>query len=190
MNKLFIVISILLLCACEDKTNKSVTKYSISQQHNDLLLQKHDAILIKDSDKIYISLKKHSKKSCEVCHRNNLSEAENILQDNIQQAHFDIELNHAEKMTCDNCHIKHAPQTLYSFEKTEITHSYQLCGKCHFKELKDWRGGAHGKRLTGWQKVRVIESCIGCHNPHKPKWDKRYPLMRPDIIPHRLGSQK
>ena len=43
-------------------------------------------------------------------------------------------------------------------------------------ECFDWAGGAHGKRLAGWAPPRVSKTCVECHNPHQPQWDKRAPV--------------
>ncbi len=51
-------------------------------------------------------------------------------------------------------------------QKIDFDHSYQLCGQCHFRQKRDWLGGAHGKRETYWAGERVVRNCTSCHNPH------------------------
>ena len=62
----------------------------------------------------------------------------------------------------------------------EIPDSYFLgdnnCKECHQQEFKDWKGGAHGKQLGGWAPPRVSNTCVNCHNPHNPYFEKRWPV--------------
>lgn len=94
-------------------------------------------------------------------------------------AHWDISLKHASKlsMDCSTCHNMDKPDDLTSLTSNSISfdHSYQQCSQCHSTQYKDWQGGAHGKRLKGWVPPRVAQTCVGCHNPHQPAFEKRWP---------------
>ena len=95
-------------------------------------------------------------------------------------AHGNIALNHGEKkkpLACDSCHDQDSRDLLVTTQgrKVAMDHSYQLCGQCHFREKKDWIGGAHGKRLLFWAGRRVVANCTYCHDPHSPKFNKRWP---------------
>lgn len=94
-------------------------------------------------------------------------------------AHWDVELNHASdfSMNCMSCHNMEKPDQLTSLTGNRISfdHSYQQCAQCHSTQYKDWQGGAHGKRLKGWVPPRVAQTCVGCHNPHAPSFEKRWP---------------
>ena len=96
-----------------------------------------------------------------------------------QAAHWDITLKHANKlsMNCSTCHDMDKPNDLTSLTANSISfdHSYQQCAQCHSTQYKDWQGGAHGKRLRGWVPPRVAQTCVGCHNPHQPAFEKRWP---------------
>ena len=102
-----------------------------------------------------------------------------------RQSHIDIQLKHASDtmMNCQTCHNYKDMQTLVllNTEPLDFNHSYQLCSQCHFEQARDWAGGAHGKRLAGWQGKRVVFNCTDCHNPHSPAFDKRWPLQFPTI---------
>ncbi len=96
-------------------------------------------------------------------------------------AHDDIVLNHGERnkpLACDSCHDQEKRNLLFiePGRQVDMNHSYQLCGRCHFREKKDWIGGAHGKRLSNWAGKRVVATCTFCHNPHSPKFEKRWPM--------------
>jgi hypothetical protein len=94
--------------------------------------------------------------------------------------HGDIQLNHgqAASLSCIDCH--HADERDYLEDKKgnkiDFDHSYQLCGQCHFRQKSDWIGGAHGKRAEYWAGERIIFNCTTCHNPHSPKFAKRFPV--------------
>lgn len=95
-------------------------------------------------------------------------------------AHWNIKLNHAgpETMNCTTCHNKNDFDNLKSITSSSIdfNYSYKLCSQCHQQQFKDWKGGAHGKQLGGWAPPRVSNTCVNCHNPHSPKFEKRWPV--------------
>ena len=96
-------------------------------------------------------------------------------------AHGDIRLNHGspdKPLSCYTCHNKEERDYLVTEAGTKIDmdHSYQMCGQCHFRQKKDWVGGAHGKRLSYWAGQRVVKNCASCHNPHSPRFEKRWPV--------------
>ncbi|NNF47309.1 MAG: cytochrome C, partial [Desulfofustis sp.] len=79
--------------------------------------------------------------------------------------------------TCIDCHHPEKRDYLEDKKgrKIDFDHSYQLCGQCHFRQKRDWLGGAHGKRVTNWAGDRVVFNCTTCHNPHSPRFEKRFP---------------
>jgi formate-dependent nitrite reductase cytochrome c552 subunit len=113
---------------------------------------------------------------CSQCHNNKpvkIARAAEI-------AHGEIALNHgseARPLSCYTCHKKDERDFLITEEGTKIDmdHSYQMCGQCHFRQKKDWVGGAHGKRISYWAGQRVVKNCTGCHDPHSPRFKKRWP---------------
>lgn len=97
-----------------------------------------------------------------------------------ETAHGDINLIHGDQgkmLTCFTCHDKNNRDVLITEKgtKVDMDHSYQLCGQCHFRQKKDWIGGAHGKRVSWWAGDRVVKNCASCHNPHAPRFEKRWP---------------
>lgn len=97
------------------------------------------------------------------------------------QPHLNITLNHAtsEVMSCATCHSPNNLDALHTLNNSpvEFDHSYQVCSQCHNPQFKDWVGGAHGKQLESWVEPRVMETCVGCHNPHDPSWGTRWPAV-------------
>jgi len=115
---------------------------------------------------------------CSECHSNPLKEIQNV---DIKKAHWNIKLNHAnqEVMNCVTCHNGNNINTLKSLtgHSIDFNKSYKLCSQCHQKESKDWKGGAHGKRIKSWAPPRVSLTCVNCHNPHSPSFDTKWPAV-------------
>ena len=113
---------------------------------------------------------------CSQCHNNKevkIAQAAEI-------AHGDINLVHGgqeKPLSCFTCHNKEERDFLVTEESVtvDMDHSYQMCGQCHFREKKDWVGGAHGKRISYWAGKRVVKNCTSCHDPHSPRFEKRWP---------------
>jgi hypothetical protein len=101
-------------------------------------------------------------------------------------AHLTVRLSHpgGYLRNCFTCHSPENPGylTLQDGSLASLDEAYRLCAGCHYTQADDWAGGAHGKRLGGWQSdQRVILSCTGCHNPHSPKFPIRRPVTFPKI---------
>ena len=96
------------------------------------------------------------------------------------KAHWNLKLQHAADavMNCATCHDPANLNQLKTLTNKPVSfdQSAQLCAQCHSKQASDWAGGAHGKRLIGWAPPRVSKTCVECHNPHQPQWDKRQPV--------------
>ena len=113
---------------------------------------------------------------CSKCHNNKsvrISQA-------AEMAHGTIVLDHggAQKpLSCYTCHEKGDRDFLVTEAglKVDMDHSYRMCGQCHFRQARDWVGGAHGKRISYWAGQRVVKNCVSCHDPHSPLFEKRWP---------------
>jgi hypothetical protein len=104
-----------------------------------------------------------------------------------RRAHFGIVLDHAPtaSMNCATCHgdvvtghgsamgVDSLASLAGSRFPFEVSH--RLCAQCHFEQARDFLGGAHGKRVHGWQGKRVMQGCVSCHDPHAPALPKRWP---------------
>lgn len=115
---------------------------------------------------------------CSQCHNN---EKDITINGAARMAHGDIVLVHGGKekpLSCYTCHDKAERDFLVTETgvKIDMDHSYQMCGQCHFRQKKDWAGGAHGKRVDYWAGERVVQNCTACHDPHSPLFKKRFPV--------------
>lgn len=113
---------------------------------------------------------------CSQCHNNKPVTVAHAA----KTAHGAIVLKHGDKekqLSCFTCHNREDRDllTTEAGELVDMDHSYELCGQCHFRQKKDWVGGAHGKRVGYWAGKRVVKSCTACHNPHAPRFQKRWP---------------
>jgi hypothetical protein len=114
---------------------------------------------------------------CTTCHNGQEVTAANAA----GIAHGAIELVHGSEtkpLNCLTCHQKDNRDLLTTEAGVDVDmdHSYQLCGHCHFRQKKDWVGGAHGKRVEFWAGQRVVQNCTSCHDPHAPRFTKRWPV--------------
>ena len=114
---------------------------------------------------------------CSSCH----TEKPVTVNQGYNLTHGDITLNHGKEgqalSSCIDCHHDEERDFLEDKKgrKIDFDHSYQLCGQCHFRQKRDWLGGAHGKRVSNWAGDRVVFNCTTCHNPHSPRFEKRFP---------------
>lgn len=113
---------------------------------------------------------------CSSCHNDKKVLAKNTY----ALTHGSIVLNHGREgagLSCIDCHHPDQREFLEDKKgrKIDFDHSYQLCGQCHFRQKRDWLGGAHGKREKNWAGERVIYNCASCHDPHSPRFEKRFP---------------
>ena len=117
---------------------------------------------------------------CATCHTMPIERLRSAA-DARRRAHWDITLDHAPPavMSCATCHTLDAPDRLRTLEHrpVDFDHGYQVCAQCHSRQASDWAAGAHGKRVGGWAPPRVVYACAQCHNPHRPRWDTRWPAV-------------
>lgn len=129
---------------------------------------------------------------CTNCHSKPLSE----LQKNnkkYKKAHWDLKLKHAgsDIMNCQTCHSPNDMDHLHTLTNATVrfNDSYKVCAQCHSQQFKDWKGGAHGKRIGGWAKPIAKKTCVSCHNPHKPSFEKRLPsVLNTKVTEQRRGQ--
>lgn len=113
---------------------------------------------------------------CSSCHTDKEVKGKNAF----NLTHGNVVINHGQEGSALACIDCHHPKALDYLEdkkgnKIDYDHVYQLCGQCHFRQKRDWLGGAHGKRVSYWAGERVVYNCTTCHNPHSPRFAKRFP---------------
>jgi len=123
---------------------------------------------------------------CDACHRDPLPALpEDPSLVDSRSMHVDVPEAHAGPsiMTCRGCHDAQNLNRLVLNDGSTVgfDHAYRLCSQCHFEQGRDWIGGAHGKRLATWQGRRVVQNCTGCHDPHEPTIESKWPVTYPRI---------
>jgi hypothetical protein len=113
---------------------------------------------------------------CSSCHTNKPV----LVNQGLELTHGNVVINHGQEgseLSCIDCHHRDDRDYLEDKKgrKIDFDHSYQLCGQCHFRQKRDWSGGAHGKRVSNWAGDRVVYNCASCHDPHSPRFEKRFP---------------
>lgn len=113
---------------------------------------------------------------CSSCHNNKMVHIQNAA----NLTHAEVKVVHGEKgkpLSCNTCHSTENRDFLTTGKdsKIDLDHVYEMCGQCHFRQKKDWIGGAHGKRVTYWAGERVVKNCTSCHNPHSPRFAAQWP---------------
>jgi formate-dependent nitrite reductase cytochrome c552 subunit len=108
-----------------------------------------------------------------------------LADDRVKDAHQNIKDVHPKQTggLCSTCHSADNVEllALKNGERATLDHTYRLCAQCHVAQAKSWAGGAHGKRLDGWQGQRVLMGCADCHDPHKPGIEPRTPFRAPQL---------
>ena len=103
----------------------------------------------------------------------------------IKDVHQNIQPSHPAQTgaTCATCHAADNVEllALKNGERATLDHAYRVCAQCHFSQAESWAGGAHGKRLDGWQGRRVVMGCADCHDPHQPTIESRIPFHAPQL---------
>lgn len=119
---------------------------------------------------------------CTSCH---LGGGTILADKRVPDAHQNITAVHPVQTggVCSTCHAPDNVEllALKSGERATLDHTYLLCAQCHFSQAESWAGGAHGKRLDGWQGRRVLMGCADCHDPHKPAMEPRIPFRAPQL---------
>ena len=114
--------------------------------------------------------------ACIECHTKPLKQMQSK---DLKKAHWNIRVKHEDSntMNCATCHSSTNMNDLHSLTgaKIDFNKSYKLCSQCHTKEFKDWKGGAHGKKIGGWAPPRASLTCVNCHNPHNPAFSSKWP---------------
>lgn len=125
---------------------------------------------------------------CSKCHTESIQKLQTASATYDKRTHQEIKLQHSNTliMECTTCHTDHNMDVLHNMNQTSIdfNESYRLCGQCHPHQFEDWKGGAHGKRISFWAEPRISKTCVQCHNPHNPAFKQKYPAR------HFIGNEE
>ncbi len=158
--------------------SKNYKKVPITSDKYNEMINKVE--VVENLRQFYIPDRKSQMQSfnCSECHTQSLKSLQN--EEVGKKAHWNIKLIHADTntMNCLTCHAENDLNSLHSLTNIpiDLNYSHKLCAQCHQREFKDWSGGSHGKQLGGWAPPRVSQTCVGCHNPHQPQYEKRWPV--------------
>lgn len=132
---------------------------------------------------------------CDGCHEE--MEPDPTPRELTEAPHFP-ELNHGDAdIWCTTCHMLDDREYLHTLsgKRVGFDQAYLVCAQCHIGAYRDWRYGAHGKRVKRWRGGRQVFNCTGCHDPHmdpgirprkpKPPPGVRAGLQRQERVRHR-----
>ncbi len=187
------VIGIVLIAVLAGCSRKPEPAFSEPLEQDDFARQqvigrlRAEPLNVEGYEAVYVAGPEAERKDCARCHKPGQEPYRDETLPPGQDAHWDIAIHHASDMECFSCHRKENPAQLVSVVNREATleSGYLLCGSCHKDQYHSWLGGAHGKRVSGWNGVRVINNCSACHNPHAPARGKSIPLAQPTLAPER-----
>lgn len=160
------------------------------QQLKTVMAQIHDSVSVLIPERIS-QMKSYP---CSNCHSKSIEQLSLEKKANEKMAHWDIKIVHGNEdvMNCFTCHGKSNLDELISLTNKPIVFdaSFKLCSQCHSTQYKDWVGGSHGKRLGGWAPPRIINSCVNCHNPHKPAFESRWPARLNTVMKSKTNTEE
>jgi hypothetical protein len=120
---------------------------------------------------------------CRACHGPEKDFPVNFKRREVLLVHRNVRLNHGGvRVWCLDCHDPNNRNYLLPLSDGKLIdfqHSYLLCGKCHGTKYRDWKDGIHGKRTGSWSGEKNYLLCIGCHDPHSPKFKALAPKPPP-----------
>jgi len=117
---------------------------------------------------------------CMECH-NEIEKKDRVLLP-LKQPHHLMEFKHMDNIqNCFLCHNRFDYEHLRLINGSILSFddSRQLCSQCHGEKKKDWENGVHGKQIGKWNGKKFRDTCVECHDPHKPA----FPKMKADSPP-------
>jgi len=189
MNTLFkyiLILFYLLIYSCSEPPKGVSPVHPKTSQINPLANVETVPVQVKDGKVEHVTarISKLENWECSNCHDTEKKEwSLEALKDD--GSHDDIleKYRHAgpETMDCMTCHTLNDRNKLHLLngQKISFDKSFQLCSQCHTNKFKDWKNGAHGKRLGFWDGKKVYKNCTDCHDPHFPA--TAYPKRKPVI---------
>lgn len=183
-------VAILVLAGCSKEPEHTYSEPLEQGEYDrqELIAEHHaEAVEMPGYSHVFVAGPETERMNCARCHKPGQEPYRDKSFPPGQDAHWGILVHHAGDMDCFSCHMEEDPAELLTVVADDATMetAYLHCGSCHETQLESWLGGAHGKRLTGWNGVRIIENCTACHNPHDPARGTTLPIAQPTITPER-----
>ena len=119
--------------------------------------------------------------SCTTCHGSQSQTG--LLEPGVaKDFHRGLKVNHGN-LSCTACHDQDRSLLhLADATKLEFDQSMKLCAQCHGVQYRDYSKGAHGGMNGYWdlrRGGRERNTCIDCHAPHSPAYEKMWPVHPP-----------
>jgi nitrate reductase cytochrome c-type subunit len=121
--------------------------------------------------------------SCSTCH--SIREPNRQMKAAEQLAEFHRGLQYAHGgLSCLSCHNEENYDTLRLADGTPVDYANarMLCTQCHTRQGRDFERGLHGGMKGHWdlsRGPRQRNSCLDCHDPHKPAFPEMIPVFPP-----------
>ena len=117
--------------------------------------------------------------SCKTCHG---SASQGLTRGAPKDFHRGIKITHGQ-LSCTACHDQDRSRLhLADGQKLEFDQVVNLCAQCHGTQYRDYNRGAHGGMNGYWdlrRGGRDRNSCVDCHSPHRPAYEKMWPVHPP-----------
>lgn len=97
--------------------------------------------------------------------------------------HTKVDVLHGD-LACASCHdpVDRARLRLADGSTIPLADALALCSQCHGPQARDYRHGAHGGMSGYWDRrrgPRERNSCVDCHAPHAPAYERVLPVHPP-----------
>lgn len=119
--------------------------------------------------------------SCRTCH-GSAGQGAMLKPDAPKDFHRGLKVTHGEQ-SCNSCHDQDRSRLhLADGQKLEFDQVVKLCAQCHGVQYRDYQKGSHGGMTGHWdlrRGGRQRNSCVDCHSPHQPAYEKVWPAHPP-----------
>lgn len=124
--------------------------------------------------------------NCATCHDTREPNYEANNGTHLKQFHQGLLYQHGGQ-SCLSCHNAEDYNTLKRADGKPIdfSASMKLCAQCHGTQFRDYENGIHGGMTGYWDLSRggrERNTCIDCHDPHKPAYPKVMPVFPPKPV--------
>ena len=124
--------------------------------------------------------------ACATCHDNRKPNFNQRSGHALREFHQGLHYDHGNQ-SCLSCHNSENYDTLKRADgrSIELNDSMTLCSQCHSTQHRDYLAGLHGGMTGYWDLTRggrTRNTCIDCHDPHRPKYPTVTPVFPPKPV--------